>query len=348
MATLRKRIVNNSATFGLAHFDNTDAGDIQAVALVDSSGNEIGGAGAQISAQSYSGVLGAGITWNTGSSATSPFTDGTSYQAISVAIQSSTGGWPDYIGVKIEQSATGVFGAGAGEIVGFTWERFIGSTTQADNGLWSEGSVQNEAIHTTIPIYLPFFRVSLDNQSVSPVTMKLTTTAWKTSPGTYPLRVENPRLEQMFYPGTAQTETAQVSICGIDPSAPGVPDRASVFKNRAVVSSQDYGIVVRVAQEASEKVFVTESAKTLTTANVTSSTPGTPVLVSALAGQMDITALSNNVGTVYIGASNVNAAAKRGRPLNAGGFYSMAAASASSIYIDVTNSGDGISYNRFA
>lgn len=45
MATLRKRVVNNNASFGLAHFDNNTAGDIQAVALVDSSGNELTGAG---------------------------------------------------------------------------------------------------------------------------------------------------------------------------------------------------------------------------------------------------------------------------------------------------------------
>jgi len=87
---------------------------------------------------------------------------------------------------------------------------------------------------------------------------------------------------------------------------------------------------------------LTDGRKTVTAA-------GTAVPLTATstpANEVAITALSTNTGVVVVGGSTVKAKAeeRRGQPLSAGQTVSLDIRDLSSVYIDSTVSGEGVSW----
>lgn len=90
-------------------------------------------------------------------------------------------------------------------------------------------------------------------------------------------------------------------------------------------------------------------ASSLLDGRKTVTTAGTAVALSSssvLVGSVSLTALSTNTGLIVVGASTVKAAAgeRRGQPLSAGQSVSLDIRDLSSIYIDSTVNGEGVSW----
>ncbi len=78
-------------------------------------------------------------------------------------------------------------------------------------------------------------------------------------------------------------------------------------------------------------------------------TAGSPVTLSPAsipANRVDVQAYIGNVGTIYLGGPSVTAAGLKGIALEPGDVYSIEKmGDLLNIWIDTTNSGDGVSYN---
>jgi hypothetical protein len=94
------------------------------------------------------------------------------------------------------------------------------------------------------------------------------------------------------------------------------------------------------------------------TGKIASITSGTPVQLTSASPvppsncvSITVQALTSNAGTIYVGASNVSASSKIGMALAASvAAYFAPAGNASqqipeSIWVDTTNTGDGVSYS---